>query len=212
MIKIHKINSSYLETIVKNNLCDEETIFNWSNGQYASKRRHGDSSVLRCEIDGLGAVYFKRYTREKKLAFLKGSYAKREFKSSKLMTKAGLAQPEIILVATRYSKGVPTGSVLITKEIPDATDLREIIDSKTDGTNNSLKDLALALKNEIEKMHKSGFCHWDLKPRNILVMLNSDKYKFIFIDSRNGRIIRPWDRVFCKRRDKRFLICEEFKS
>ena len=206
-LKIHNINNNYYGPIKKCGLSDEETIYNWSDGQrIANCRNH---TVFRCYIDGIGYIYIKRYIREKSAAIIKGSTARKEFHSSMLMQKISIPQPEIICVATGYKGFMPTGSFIITREVEDADSLRNILDhAKKHNDDEDIKKLALALKEEILTMHAHNFCHWDLKPRNILVVRNSVGTHFVPIDSRNGRTICPWDRLFCIRRDWRFLLKE----
>ena len=167
------------------------------------------TTMFRSYIDGIGYTYIKKYTKEKPSAIIKGSSAKREFYNSTILNKIGIRQPEIICVATKYNGFMPIRSFIITKEVKHADSLWNILENaKKRNNDNGIKELALALKVEISGMHANNFCHWDLKPRNILIVRNTDGTHFIPIDSRNGRIIRPYNRVFCIRRDCSFLLKE----
>jgi tRNA A-37 threonylcarbamoyl transferase component Bud32 len=137
-----------------------------------------------------------------------GSRAYREWANSVRLAKLGIAQPETITVATRLAGLGVSGSFLVTREVPAAVSLEDLLNDPDNPPDDALLErLADKLAEMIRRMHGGGLCHWDLKLRNVIVSRRPDgQLVLVPIDAVNGRSIRPWNRRHCIRRDYRFLL------
>lgn len=209
-LKVHYRNPEFADAIAAHRLDDAETVFGWISGEWIGARVYG--SLLRDTIDGIGPVYMKRYDYDRTILTYRliGSRARREWVNSTRLSRIGVAQPETVVVATRTAGLGVTGSFLITREVPDTTSLEQMLDDPKKPPDESLlatlSDAAVGL---MQRMHDQGFCHWDLKLRNILVSRRDGVLALIPIDAVNGRWMYPWNRRYCVRRDHRFLLRHE---
>ncbi|MBN1444233.1 MAG: hypothetical protein JXA90_16090 [Planctomycetes bacterium] len=183
------------------------TVFGWTGGDIVGTRSEGD--IRRTELEGVGAVYMKRYVyrRLSVRELITGSVACREWRSSERMRRMGIAQPEILIAATQLGALGVRGSFIITLEMAGARSLAELLqDREAPLSPQELDRLARALIGLIRTMHAHRFCHWDLKPRNILVVLGADPPALAPIDSVHGRSLHPFNRRHGEARDYRFLL------
>lgn len=185
---------------------DLAAVFHGQEGRKIGSRRFGE---LRRWEQGTEAWFIKRYVypgvriRES----LIGSRSFREWKNLVRMKRIGLTQPEVILVATRRHKAGVTGSLIVTRAVPRAIDLeRRLRAMEADPDPETLERWAERLCRMIGRMHAAGFCHWDLKARNILVTNSEQSPDLVPIDSVNGRSIRWFNRRHCALRDYGFLL------
>lgn len=207
MQEIHWKNREYSAAIEAAGLDDAERIAAWSGGVRKTKRRHG--WMVRDTVAGIGAVYIKWYgmawpsVRDRII----GSRAYREWRNSVSMSEMGMGQPEFICVGTRRNWCSVSGSFLIMREIPEVKALSVWLDDEGRASDDGvMRGLAEVLVTMVETMHRGGFCHWDLKLRNILVSGNRSGLKLLPIDATNGRRIGLWNRRHCCNRDYRFLL------
>ncbi len=207
---VHYRNPGFEQAIAALGLDGPETLFRWSGGDLLGTRRHG--SLVRAELQGLGRVYLKRYEypRARPGEMLIGSIACREWRNSGRMARLGIPQPEVILAATRRNRWGVLGSCLLTREVPAAGSLADLLQQGAAGplSGPGLAALVTELLALIRRMHAAGFCHWDLKPRNILVVEGRGGPVLMPIDSVNGRRIHGFNRRHCIRRDYRFLLAD----
>lgn len=206
-LDVHYRNPDFTDAIAAHRLDDAETIYGWTDGEWIGARVYG--SLLRATVDGIGPVYIKRYDYDRKILQYRliGSRAYREWANSVRFEEIGIAQPETIIVATRVEGWGVTGSFLITREVPQPTSLEQLLDdAENPPSDELLGELADGLAAMIGKMHRAGLCHWDLKPRNVIVSRQGGSLVLVPIDAVNGRRIRPWNRRHCIRRDYRFLL------
>lgn len=206
-LKVHYRNPALAEVIAKHGLDDLAVVYGWRGGELIGARRYGN--LIRDAIDGIGPVYIKRYDYDRSILRyrLAGSRAYREWVSSVRLVALGVAQPETVVVATRIDGWGVSGSFLITREVPSARSLEDLLDRGEDAPDDELlAGLADALVAMIRRMHAGGFCHWDLKLRNVLVSRLHDDWLVVPIDAVNGRRMRPWNRWYCTRRDYRYLL------
>jgi hypothetical protein len=206
-LEVHYRNPALADAIARHELDDADVVFGWSSGELIGARLYG--SLLRDEIDGIGPTYLKRYDYDRPILQYRliGSRAYREWFNSVRLAKLGVAQPETVVVATRIDGWGVSGSFLITRDVPSAMSLDQLLDDAEDPPDDVLLDrLADALIAMIRRMHDGGICHWDLKLRNVLVCRQRDELTLVPIDAVNGRRIRVWNRRHCIRRDYRFLL------
>ncbi|MCD6404377.1 MAG: hypothetical protein J7M19_00960 [Planctomycetes bacterium] len=207
-VKIHYRNAEYGDLITQHGLDDAETVFSWTAGEVIQAKGYG--SVVRAHLPGIGAVYIKHYRRRKRYwkTYLRPSIAHREWANSVRMQKAGIPQPEVVCAGTATGSRRKTwDSYLITREVEGASSLETVLErlgGQPDG--DTVARLAQAVVNTARKMRENGFCHWDFKPRNILVVTRQDVPTLYVIDSRSGRTIRFWNRRHCVERDYRFVL------
>jgi len=209
-LTVHYRNPDLADAIAAHRLDDAETVYGWTGGEWVGARIYG--SLLRDTLDGVGTVYIKRYDYDRRIAHYRliGSRAWREWTNSGRMARLGLVQPETVVAATRIEGWGVTGSFLITREVPAAASLEQVLDDPASPPSDALLDrLADGLTAIIDRMHEGGFCHWDLKLRNILVLGSGEGMALVPIDAVNGRWIRPWNRRHRVRRDYRFLLQHE---
>ncbi len=185
---------------------DKDAVFHWRGGRKIGSRRFGD---LRRWEHGTEAWFIKRYVypSARIRETLIGSRSFREWKNLVRMKRIGLPQPEVILVATRRQKVGVTGSIIVTRAVSRSTDLeRQLRGMDSDPDPAYLERLAEGLCRMIGRMHAAGFCHWDLKARNILVTTSDGTLDLVPIDSVNGRSIHWYNRRHCALRDYGFLL------
>jgi hypothetical protein len=206
-LDVHYRNPDFADAIAAHRLDKPESIFDRYDGPWVGARTYG--SLLRETIDGIGPVYIKRYDYDRAILHYRliGSRSYREWASSVRMARIGITQPETITVASRRNRLGITGSFIITREVPMATSLESLVDNPEAPPDDALLDgLADALVHLITRMHQGGFCHWDLKPRNVIVSCPGNELVLIPVDAVNGRSIRPWNRRHCIHRDYRYLL------
>jgi tRNA A-37 threonylcarbamoyl transferase component Bud32 len=183
------------------------TVLGWTGGDIVGTREHGD--IRRAELEGAGAVYMKRYVypRPSLRELFTGSVACREWRNSERMRTMGIAQPEILIAATQVGAMGVRGSFIITLEMAGARSLAELLQEREPALSpQDLDRVARALVDLIRTMHAHRFCHWDLKPRNVLVVLGADPPALAPIDSVHGRSLHPFNRRHAEKRDYRFLL------
>ena len=210
MLKIHYINPAYQPALQQAGVLNDGAILAWSHGRCISKRGRGD--LFRADLNGIGPVYIKRYfpQKERFLRMFRTSQALLEYRSSAAMAALGIPQAEPVLAATVKNRfGLTACGIYIMREVENAVSLDKILEQMQDAPDNTLlKAIVQELITLVDRMHRGNFCHWDLKPRNLLVTQPSDRPVLTPIDSRSGRRMNTLTRRACIARDYRFLIRE----
>lgn len=210
MQEAHWINPEYEGAIEAAGLADADRICNWSGGKRMTRRQYG--WMVRDTVAGIGVVYIKWYGSARgslRDRFI-GSRARREWVNSRWMSRLGMAQPELVSVGTRGGRLLVDGSYFVTQEAPGAVSLQDwLADGERSQDEASLKELGEALVTLIETMQEGGFCHWDLKIRNVLMAREQGRLQLMPIDATNGRRIGWWNRRHCRERDYRFVLRDE---
>ena len=117
---------------------------------------------------------------------------------------------EPILAAVAVSRlGLVQCGVYMMREVSNAVSLDVLLERmKTAPDRELLGEIADKLLQLLEVMHRGGFCHWDFKPRNLLVSQEGGGVVITPIDARSGRTMTVLTRRACVRRDYRFLLRE----
>ena len=191
-------------------MLDEDVLRNWNLGVQVVKKGH--SSLFRHSIPGIGNVYVKRYIPNTRKWFrtLCTSNAIRECKNSFIMSGLGIEQPECVLACVvRDSLKRTNCGIYVTREVEGATALRTILDGmSSDFTGYTLEDIARSVLNVLDILHNSKYCHWDFKPRNILVAEGQHGPSIVPIDSRSLSRMYFFNRRAYIFRDYKFLMQE----
>lgn len=146
------------------------------------------SGVSRLQLQG--NYYVKIFTgRGSRLKFFLGiSRYQRELRNLQYFAALGLNTPKLVAQGCESRLGVLQRAVLVTAEVDRAIDLQALLVSGAlyrngvEGARQILRSLALAT----QKMHRNGFYHQDLKPRNILVRQKQGTAELFFFDCPSG--------------------------
>ncbi|MBA3035648.1 MAG: hypothetical protein FP814_04060 [Desulfobacterium sp.] len=139
---------------------------------------------------GTAKVYYKgflpRNVFEKIKAFLYGSRSKRACRQADILLSAGLPTPEILCW------GYGNKSVFMISEAFDGIGFYQYLLScfVPPLTPEKIKEKRLLLKSAgllIGKLHHNGIVHGDLRQNNLLVIKDSDTFRFSFIDNERNR-------------------------
>ena len=210
VLKLEYINPDYRQALEKAGVLNEQAILNWDRGTRFVAKEWTD--VFRCTIDGLGNVYVKRYfpPKNKLLGAFRTNNAVREYRSSAAMERIGIPQAEPVLAAAVYGGfGRVKCGIFIMREVENAVSLDKILEQCQDKADGKLlKPIADELIRLLAVMHSAGFCHWDFKPRNLLVIQQPNGVIIAPIDSRSGKRMCFLTRQACIKRDYKFLLAE----
>lgn len=139
-----------------------------------------------------------------RLQYLAGlSRFQRERRNLRYFAQLGLATPPLAAWGVRRRFGALHSAVLVTREVECAVDLQTLLRSgmlHTCGIR-TVRTLLDQLAAAVRAMHADGFCHCDLKARNILVRVG-DSPELCFFDCPRGH--RP-PRLLLRRRIVRDL-------
>ena len=190
-------------------ILDAQSLLNWDKGEMAVNKTN--SALFKCFIEGIGNVYIKKHYRHKskKLWFLKRSYAISEYKGNRAMANIGLPQAEPLLAGTIRNKfGLMKCGVFVIREVENATSLDIILKQIENSQGNwNLEKIVKSISDTIERMNRNRFCHNDFKPRNMLVVPESNEYAIVPIDCRRPRFFLPLcDKYFISKNSKFIII------
>jgi hypothetical protein len=209
-LKIYYINPKYQAALEEAGVLKDAAILAWDHGRQIVVKNWAD--VFYAKMDGIGAVYVKRYFPQRNRLFgaFRNQLGLREYRSSAVMAQLGIAQPEPVLAAAvRNRLGQPVCGIYIMREVENAVSLDKILERMQDAPDQALLEaIADRLIELLDRMHGGNFCHWDLKPRNLLVTQTADGPVLTPIDSRSGRRMNPLNRRAYIARDYRFLLRE----
>jgi serine/threonine protein kinase len=207
MLKLLYINPTVRAALEGAGVLTERAIVEWDRGERIVRKNWADA--FRCAIDGIGTVYVKRYfpQRNRLLGLFRQNLAIREYTCSATLQRLGVPQAEPILAAAvKDCFGLVSCGVYMMREVANAVSLDVLLERmKTSPDRGLLAAIADELVRLLEAMHCGGFCHWDFKPRNLLVSQEGGSVVITPIDSRSGRMMTVFTRRACVRRDYRFL-------
>lgn len=210
MLRIIYINPDVRPALEEAGVLNEQAIMQWNRGERLVNKNWAD--MFRWTLNGVGTVYVKRYfpQRNRLLGAFRKNPAVREFKSSQRLTQLGVPQAEPLMTAVAVNRlGLPKCGLYMMREIENAVSLDTILEEMRDAPDAALlTSIADELVRLLETMHAGAFCHWDFKPRNLLVVQAGGGPVIIPIDARSGKIICPLHRRACVERDRRFLLRE----
>ncbi len=209
MLTLKHLNPSYLQALKQAGLTDADKLLGWNQGERLVKKQ--TSSLFRCAVKDIGYVYLKIYLPDhKKTAhFLRTNYALREYRNSMIMASLGIEQPESLMVGVVRDRlfRVKCG-VYITREVEGAVSLDKILRQKHAFSLYSLDVIVDAVIRTLQILHSNNYCHWDFKPRNILVAAGSQGARIIPIDSRSLSKMYFFNRKAYMHRDYKYLLRE----
>lgn len=211
MLHILYIDPSCRDILAKHNLLTEMVIRNWSRGQKIVQKRYAE--VFLADLPDVGKVLVKRYVFDlrKPSCYFRRNYAVREFNGSMAMARLGIRQPQPIYVAQiKNGLGLATYGIYMMRFLPEVQGLDKLLLQWNAAEHQQeLAAIALCAKRVLATLHAGGFCHWDFKPRNLLVGGNlKTGFEIIPIDARSGRYVFFWNRRFGIHRDLRYLKAE----
>ena len=155
--------------------------------------------VLPGQTETANCVYFKRdsYRLRRRLRYLlrPSRNAVEAFACGRLH-QLDIPAPELVAVAERRRFGMPTATLIVTREIPGTMNLyrflRDIWMLLPRAERRVLAGkLSAVLVEQLRTAHAHGFFHQDLKFRNLLVSLNSPDPELYWIDAPRARV-RRW--------------------
>lgn len=210
MLKLYYLNPTYQKALTDAGVLSEEAILQWSCGQRIIKKNWAD--VFRADIDGLGTVYVKRYfpQRNRLLGAFRNTQALREYRNSATMARLGITQPEPVLAAAVCNRfGLIKCGIYMMREVEYAESLDKILERMRKTPDNTLLEVIVdELIRVLARLHGGHFCHWDFKPRNLLVAQQADGVVITPIDSRSGKRMCLLTRRAYIKRDYKFLLEE----
>ncbi len=210
MLSCYYINPVYSDALKRAEVLDEDVLRNWNQGEQVVKKGH--SSLFRHSISGIGNVYVKKYIPNTRKCFrsLRTSNAIRECKNSFVISRLGIEQPESVLacVVRDGLKRTKCG-IYITREVEGAAALSTILDDiSSDYKGYTLEEIVWSVLEVLDILHNNKYCHWDFKPRNILVAEGQKGPRVIPIDSRSLSRMYFFNSKAYIRRDYKFLMQE----
>ena len=210
MLSCYYINPVYSDALKKAEVLDEDVLSRWDLGEQVVKKGH--SSLFKHSISGIGNVYIKKYipNTRKWLRSLRTSNAIRECKHSFIMSRLGIEQPESVLACVvRDGLKRTRCGVYITREVEDAAPLNTILNCiASEYRGYTLEEIAWSVLEVLDILHNNKYCHWDFKPRNILVAEGQRGPRIIPIDSRSLSRMYFFNRKAYFLRDYKFLMQE----
>ncbi len=164
-------------------------LLGWAQGQ-GQRVKHGvHRSVFRVPGEQ-GAVYVKHYRAAGLLRrvqqLLRGSPARREFRHLQRARQLGLPVPEAVAWGQSFSGPLPGDSVLVTREVPQARVLSEVLAQverlPAPQRVARLRVLLAALARLCAQMHDAGVQLADFHPDNLLVTGPVEHPRLVLID------------------------------
>lgn len=210
MLKILYINPNVRSALERADLLTEQAIQGWDRGERVVRKHWADA--YRCTLEGVGTVYVKRYfpQRNRLLGVFRENLAVREYRCSRVLAALGIPQAEPVLAAVTVNRwGLVTCGLYMMREVEKAVSLDKLLEQMQHLPEpERLAAIADELVRLLEIMHCGGFCHWDFKPRNLLVSQSEGRIVITPIDARSGKKISIFRRRACVERDRRFLLRE----
>lgn len=134
--------------------------------------------------------YVKRYQpRGKHSAKAFGTdRANVEYGNYAYFARMGIPTPRVVAHGSQYKLGLWRRGVIITEEVPHATDLQTLAHARPSLFEDQqwLSHVMRLLAGHVRRLHEDGFAHRDLKWRNILVTAEETPRLF-FLDCPSGR-------------------------
>ena len=210
MLKTLYIHPEYCAALQRAALLNENAIVNWNRGRRIVTKNWAD--VFRCELDGIGTVYVKRHFPQKNRLFgaFRRNLAVREYRASAILARLGVPQAEPVWAAVSVNRlGLARCGLYMMREVTNAVSLDILLDQMRHRPDDILLGkIADELVRLLERMAAGGFCHWDFKPRNLLVAQLDGDVVITPIDARSGKRMCALTRRWYRNRDRRFLLKE----
>lgn len=194
----------------KAGVLNEQAIAGWDRGERIVQKNWADA--FKCTLEGIGTVYVKRYFPQgnRVLGAFRENLALREYRCSARLARLGVPQAEpVFIAAVRNTLGLVTCGIYMMREVENAVSLDKLLEQMQNAPDKKLlKSIADELVRLLEVMHHAGFCHWDFKPRNLLVTQPLGRVVITPIDCRSGKRMCVFTRRAYIKRDFEFLLRE----
>lgn len=190
-------------TVIGETFATLEKTFALSGIQITSDKQ---SSVIKTEVDGQN-FYVKRYHKSTGLrSWIGRARIRLETRNQLWFKQIGLPAAAVVAYGEEYLGGKTFRGVLITKEQVGTKDLAWLARNKPEYFRNSawVASIIYLLAEITSTLHDHGFCHNDLKWRNILASHGDELPKLYLIDCPTGQ---RWPRFLLKRRIIKDLAC-----
>jgi hypothetical protein len=126
---------------------------------------------------------------------VRASRAKRALAASLMLAGQGFGVPEVVAFGERQTVLLAKRSFLLTLAVAESRPLYVVLREDSAGLDvDSLRrrrDLLRTLGHTIGRMHARGIVHGDLRPGNILVRDDGDRWHLFFLDNERTRRW-PW--------------------
>jgi hypothetical protein len=147
------------------------------------------SGVSRLSLQQ-SVYYVKTFTgRGSRLKHWLGiSRYRREVNNLQYFSALGLSTPPLVAYGHESRFGLVQRAVLVTAEVRAASDLEQIIQQGAlyvDGVGGA-REILGKLARATRLLHRDGFYHKDLKPRNVLVAREPGEFQLYFFDCPSG--------------------------
>jgi len=111
-----------------------------------------------------------------------------ECRNLSYFTRMGIPVPPLVAHGSQYHLGLLRRGAVITEEVPQATDLQTLAQTRPDLLHDRtwLRDVLRLLARHVRRLHEDGFTHRDLKWRNILITSGPSPH-VVFLDCPSGR-------------------------
>lgn len=155
-------------------------------------------SVHRVTLPG-GVYYVKHFRAADRWARwrrrLRGAIARKEWQAAARVRQLGIPTFEVVAVGGPRGRGHDTDSLLVSRAIPDARPLDELISSG--GISRvARREILLQVAETVARLHDGGVWHGDLHAGNFLVQIDSDDRVAVWlIDLHRVRYCRPTARL-----------------
>jgi hypothetical protein len=169
---------------------------NWSEGELVAA-----SHITRCYRvvqDNNETIYLKRYnyTRSKlQFSWPLPSKAAVECYGYGIMQQLGIACPQVLAIGEHRKFGQLQAAFIITRGIDNSDNLENFArhtwyPMAADQRRQVYRQIRNALLQQLRSAHGAGFCHHDLKWRNVLVTKEQNEYTTYWIDCPRARVMR----------------------
>ena len=209
MLTLKYVNPSFLQALKQAGFFDADKFMEWDQCERIVNKR--TSSLFRCAVKDIGYVYIKTYLPDYRKAtqFLRANNALREYRNSMVMSSLGIEQPESLMAGIIRDRLYRAKcGVYITREVEGTVPLDKILRQKHAFSLCSLEVIVDASIRTLQILHSNNYCHWDFKPRNILVAAGSQGARIIPIDSRSLSKMYFFNRKAYMHRDYKYLLRE----
>jgi hypothetical protein len=210
LLKIIYVNPDVRQVLQDTGILSEDTVLNWNRGEQIVKKNWADA--FKCTLEGVGTVYVKRYfpQQNRLIGAFRENIAFREYRCSMRLAQLGIPQAEpILMAAVKNGFGLVKCGIYIMREVENAVSMDKLLEQMQNSPDKELlKSITDELIKQLAIMHKGSFCHWDYKPRNILVTQRQGGVVLTPIDCRSGKRMSFFTRRAYIKRDYEFLLRE----
>ncbi len=164
-------------------------------------KRMSTSPATKCYRTLLGdgsVVFFKRYVYPKKFwleFWMRPGKSAVETWAYRRLQELGIPTLDVVAFGERRILGMLIATFLVTREVPNAPELRSFATEIWSGMPQQEKrrvyeQISQTLVKQLRTAHENRFFHHDLKWRNILIRKEGDRYTPVWIDAPRASSMR----------------------